>query len=93
MAGEGCLQLFLHRNPELSISKAESVCQARAQVSRSDVTKYFELLGEVLLPHGLINKPDSVYNIDETGLQINNRPEKVIDAKGSKMVANNTSGE
>lgn len=93
MAGEEWLQLFLHRNPELTIRKAEAVSLPRAEVCKANVDKYFQLLEETLVNHNLLNKPGSIYNVDETGLQLNSRPGNVIAAKGSKQVANITSAE
>ncbi|XP_023312222.1 CENP-B homolog protein 2-like [Anoplophora glabripennis] len=58
-----------------------------------DVQDYFKLLSDTLLEKNLINKPSNIFNIDETGLQLNNRPEYVVDEKGSKNVTAVTSGE
>lgn len=35
----------------------------------------------------LFNKPGSIWNVDETGLQLNVKPGMVVAAKGSKTVA------
>lgn len=52
-----------------------------------------EQLGNISEEHDLFNKPGHLYNMDETDLQLNNRPEHVIAEKGSKNVAAVTSGE
>lgn len=93
MAGDEWMQSFLRRNPELSIRKAEAVSLSRAETSRSDVEKYFQLLRDTLISHDLTEKPGNLYNVDETGLQLNSRPSSVIAARGSKLVANITSAE
>lgn len=41
----------------------------------------------------LIDKPGNIFNMDETGLQLNNKPGKVVALKGSKNVTSVTSGE
>lgn len=41
----------------------------------------------------MFNKPDSIFNVDETGLQVNNRTGYVVDQKGSKDVHAISSGE
>ncbi|CAH2100320.1 unnamed protein product [Euphydryas editha] len=41
----------------------------------------FELLLQVLTEHDLLNKPYRIFNVDETGVQLNNKPGKVIDMK------------
>lgn len=43
--------------------------------------------------HNLFDKPGHIFNMDETGLQLNNRPGFVLAEKGSKSVASVTSGE
>lgn len=35
----------------------------------------------------MLNKPSCIFNVDETGLQLNCRAEEVIAQKGSKVVA------
>lgn len=62
-------------------------------MSRENVKHYFELLGKILSDHGLHNRPSNIFNVDETGLQLNNKPAKVLAAKGSKNVSSITSGE
>lgn len=94
MAGEDWLRSFLRRNSDLSVRKSEGVSLARARgMNKKDVADYFELLGNILEEHNLFDKPGNVFNMDESGLQLNNRPEHVIAAKGSKNVAAVTSGE
>jgi hypothetical protein len=47
-------------------------------MNREDVNKCFDLLTTTLNEHGLIGKPASIYNVDETGLQLNNKVEKAV---------------
>nr|XP_022906536.1 uncharacterized protein LOC111418265 [Onthophagus taurus] len=93
-AGYDWLLSFLSRNPQLSIRQAEGVSIARAKgLNRETVDNYFQLLGNVLRENNLIDKLGHVFNMDETGLQLNNKPGKVIAIKGSKNVTSVTSGE
>ncbi|KAI4472189.1 hypothetical protein MML48_1g09561 [Holotrichia oblita] len=93
-AGYPWLESFLRRNKELAIRKSEGVSAARALgMNRKDVASYFSLLENTLTEHDLMNKPGSVFNMDETGLQLNNTPEHVVAIKGSKNVAAVTSSE
>ncbi|KAI4468034.1 hypothetical protein MML48_2g00008991 [Holotrichia oblita] len=55
-------------------------------MSREEVKDFFELLKETLTKNDLINSPGSIYNMDETGIQLNNKPGNVIATKGSKDV-------
>lgn len=93
-AGFPWLTLFLSRNPDLSIRKAEGVSLNRSQgMCRKDVEQYFSLLESTLIELNLLDKPGHIFNMDETGLQLNNKPGQVVAIKGSKNVAAITSGE
>lgn len=93
-AGYDWLSSFLVRNPELSIRQSEGVSIARAKgLNKIAVKEYFDLLKNVLEENGLIDKPGNIFNMDETGLQLNNKPGKVVALKGSKNVTSVTSGE
>lgn len=93
-AGYDWVQMFLKRNSDISLRKSEGVSYARSQgMNRAEVTAYFEMLERVLSDNGIINKPGHIYNMDESGLQLNNRPGHVLAEKGSKAVAMSTSTE
>lgn len=93
-AGYDWLSLFLTRHPDLSIRKAEGISIARVEgLSRKAVQGYFTLLESVMSEHQLFDKPGNVFNVDESGLQLNNKPGQVIAEKGSKSVTSITSGE
>ncbi|XP_018578361.1 uncharacterized protein LOC108916564 [Anoplophora glabripennis] len=62
-------------------------------MNKENVIKYFDLLQDILIEYNLIGKPGNIFNIDETGLQLNNKPGYVVAAKGSRSVSNVTSGE
>jgi len=94
LAGYDWLSSFLRRNPELSIRKAEALSRNRSVgMDREVVAKYFELLSSILEEHQLLGKPACLYNMDETGLQLNNRPGEVIAKRGSKVVSALTAAE
>ena len=56
------------------------------------VSKYFAALKEVLSSSELLDKPDRLWNMDETGLQLDVKPTKVVVKKGSKHLHSRTSG-
>ncbi|KAJ8932540.1 hypothetical protein NQ314_014590 [Rhamnusium bicolor] len=77
----------MKRHPELAVRKAQGLSTARAKgMTRQECAKYFELLGNVLRENNLLNTPQKIFNLDETGLQLNNNPGKVVTNKGAKMV-------
>lgn len=93
-AGYDWLQLFLSRHPDLSVRKSEGVSLARVHgMNRAEVQQYFNLLQTLLEEHVLFNKPGSILNMDESGLQLNSRPGAVVAEKGSKAVSVITSSE
>ncbi|XP_072401145.1 uncharacterized protein [Diabrotica undecimpunctata] len=53
---------------------------------KEEVNDYFNLLKKTLESLNPLNKPGNIYNVDELGLQMNNPPQEVIAAKGSKAV-------
>lgn len=83
MAGYNWLKSFVNRHKDLSVRKAEGVSTARAKgLSREVVANYFNLLQSPLEENDLFGKPECIFNVDETGLQLNNRPGEVLAAKG-----------
>lgn len=93
-AGYDWLNLFLRRHPDIAIRKAEGVSIARAShMNRENVNQFFQLLDKILSDNQLHDKPANIFNTDETGLQLNNKPCHVLAAKGSKNVSSITSGE
>lgn len=93
-AGDHWFRSFLERNPELSIRQSEGLSLARAQgLNRDEVRKFFDLLTSVLIENDLINKPSNIFNMDEMGIQMINKPGKVVAKKGLKDVHVLTSKE
>lgn len=62
-------ELFLKRNPDLNVRKAEGVSLARCQgMNKTEVTSYFNLLETTLEAAGIKNKPSHIFNMDESGM-------------------------
>lgn len=93
-AGNQWLRSFLDRNPDLSIRQAEGLSLARAKgMNREEVGNFFELLTKILTENNLIGRPGNIFNMDEAGIQIINKPSKVLAPKGAKDVHVLTSRE
>lgn len=88
MAGKEWLMGFRERNPNLSLRKAEGLSLARCNgLNREDVAEFFSLLRKTLEDADLMDKPQLIYNADESGCQLNNKPtRKVFAEKGSRAV-------
>ncbi|XP_039302962.1 jerky protein homolog-like isoform X1 [Solenopsis invicta] len=87
IAGKGWYRSFMRRNPTLSIRKPRGTSNARANaMNKEDIKNYFDLLKQCLNDNNLMNKPSNIYNMDESGLQLNNEPDVVVALKGSRNV-------
>lgn len=93
-AGYDWLQMFLNRNTDITLRKSEGVSLARVNaMNRSEVNAYFQLLESVVIQDNEMLPPNCVFNMDESGLQLNSRPGHVLAEKGSKAVSTVTSTE
>jgi hypothetical protein len=69
----------LRRNIDISVRKAENMSVARSvAMSKQTIEKYFTLLDTILTDNELYDKPGNIYNVDETGLQLNTRAGMVL---------------
>lgn len=87
MAGWEWMYSFLKRHPRLTVRKEENLSINRALgMNRNSVRKFFEILENKMTELNLRNKPDRVFNADESGLQMNTRGSHVLCQKGKKNV-------
>ena len=85
---------FKKRHPQLSVRRAESLSTARAiGMNRTVVHKHFDLLEETFHKYDLSQKPEMIYNADETGLSLCHQPGQIVAPKGKRNVYSTTSGE
>lgn len=70
------------RNPELR--------SPHGRGTRDNTNHYFDHLGRILQATGLLEKPHCLWNCDETGIQFQHKPQKVIAAKGTRAVSART---
>jgi hypothetical protein len=93
-AGKDWFCNFLRRNPELSIRKPQGLSLDRTEgMNREEVAGYYALLEKTLTDLQLMDEPNRIFNMDESGVQLNNEPQRVVAMKGSKNVHTVTSGE
>ena len=63
----------------LKIVKPQKLAIARAKSTSHEVLeRYYKELGSVLSTNNLENKPERIYNIDETGITTEHTPPKII---------------
>ncbi|CAK1598568.1 unnamed protein product [Parnassius mnemosyne] len=85
-AGYDWLQGFLRRNHDITLRKSEGVSLARSTaMNKLEVDAYFELLESILTVDDGVLKPSCIFNMDETGLQLNNRLGHVLAEKGETI--------
>uniref|UniRef100_A0A1B6KXW8 DDE-1 domain-containing protein n=1 Tax=Graphocephala atropunctata TaxID=36148 RepID=A0A1B6KXW8_9HEMI len=82
----------MHRHQRLSLRTPRSTSLSRATAfNRVTVGEFFTNLKEVMTKHKF--EPQSIFNIDETGVTTVHVPGRVITEKGSKEVSKVTLGE
>ncbi|KAJ8866680.1 hypothetical protein PR048_032541 [Dryococelus australis] len=81
MAGYAWISSLLERNREITVRQAEGLSLAREQgVSR------LELLELIRMEENLMDKPQNIFNMNESGIQLTNKPGKLVTTKGAKDV-------
>lgn len=94
MAGQDWFHRFMKRNKKLTIRKPEGLSRARIDgMKKEKVAEFFKTLETVVDNKNLRGKPECVYNVDETGIPLNNRPPNIIAQKGAKDVVSLTNVE
>ena len=90
----GWWEKFLKRNPTLSLRSGDSTAGVRMEaINRENLDNYFDLLRSVFDDFDFDKFPESIYNMDETGVPLCPRPPKVIARKGQKKIRYRTSGQ
>ena len=70
---------FLGRWPDLTIRKPQKLASSRAEgASREKLDRYFRELATFLTSNGLRERPERIYNIDETGVNPQHNPLNIV---------------
>lgn len=94
LAGDDWFKAFMKRHPNISLRKPEGLSRARAAgMNEQEVRKYFSILKGVMTDFNLFDKPQCIYNVDETGIPLNNRPVKIVSQRGKREVVSLTNVE
>ena len=90
---DGWLTRFKQRHPRMSLRCGDATAHIRmTAVSEENMLHYFSLLKNCLEENDLINHPERIYNMDETGVPLDPKPPKVFCQKGQKKVRYSSSG-
>ena len=92
LAGKDWYYGFLRRNPKISLRKPEPTSLNRIKAfNKESLQKFFENL-EVLMNKFKFS-PNNIFNVDETGINVVQKPSKVLATRGQKQVGAAVSGE
>ena len=85
---------FTKRHPEISLRKPEKLGNVRARMlNRVKVEQHFDDLEKLIDELNLREKPECIWNADESGKQFQHTPVKVVAKKGSRGVVGRTSDD
>jgi len=85
-AGYFWMQGFLRRHPELKVKRAEGLSAARAQaVNEVKIMHWFDQLKQVLMNANVLNMPEFIWNLDESGLQDVFQSKRAIGESGRQL--------
>ena len=91
---KGWWDRFRKRHPEISLRQAEPLSYARAAANNPKVIEaYFDLLEQTIAVNGLAHRPGQIFNCDETGMPLTQKPSKVVAGVGQKHPYAVTSGD
>ena len=90
---QGWWNRFMEQQKDLSFRRGGSISHVRMDaVNKETMDHYFSLLKDTLDEHNLRDKPEQIYNVDESGLPLDPKAPNVITQKGSKNVRYRQSG-
>ncbi|XP_076089673.1 uncharacterized protein LOC143060241 [Mytilus galloprovincialis] len=93
-AGYDWWQGFRDRHPCLSVRIPEVLSAARSSMLNPNViSAYFQKLGTFMDKLNIKDKPQQIFNADETGVSTVHDPSKVVGKRGKQSVHSKTSGE
>ena len=83
----------MNRQPQLSLRKGDPTANVRMDcLTKETIDKYFDLLKDTLVENNLMESPNRIYNVDETGMPLNHSAPKIVTGRGHKKVRYGTSG-
>ena len=85
---------FKLRHPNLSLRMGNATGHVRMNATTAEnLTNYLDLLEQVLDENGLKDYPERIYNMDESGVPLDPKPQKVIAARGVRKIRYRCSGD
>lgn len=79
---------FMNRWDQLKAVKPQKLGLQRAKTaSKEALNSYFEELGNIIFTNQLVDAPERIWNIDESGFSTEHSPPKIVCAKDTKAQA------
>lgn len=92
MPGRTWIRAFLKRHPKVSCRHPEPLPTSRAMgCSEQHLDKWFKDFGDFLKENDLLNKPEQIWNADESGFPLHHRSGTILAPRGSKSLYSITS--
>jgi hypothetical protein len=93
-AGKDWFAGFMKSNDDISFRKPEGLSKARVQgMNKKAVEDYFVLYQNLCTEVHIPEKPQIIFNMDETGFPLNNISPKIVATKGAREVVKFTNVE
>ena len=93
IVSDGWFRRFMQRLPHLSYRRGDPTVNVRMNcLTKEVISDYFDLLKEVLTENQLLNSPNRIYNVDETGIALDGHAPRIVAKRGQKKVRYRTSG-
>lgn len=94
--GRKWMKLYLRRHPSITKRHAEVISKARAAVTEHKIRQWFEELRQFLEDANstdLMNNPDRIFNLDETGVQMCPKAGLILGPKNYRATYDIASGK
>ena len=90
----GWWQSFCGRHPNLTLRAPAPLSKARIEASNSVMlTRYFDMLEEVLMENDLLDHPCQIFNMDESGMPLDPPHVKCVSKRGERNPVAPSSGD
>ena len=85
---DGWFRRFLERQPQLTLRNGDRTAFVRMSAMQNNeaLDSYFRELKRIFDEHKLLDKPENIYNVDETGMPLDHRTPRILAKKGQKKV-------
>ena len=87
IVSDGWFRRFMQRQLHLSYRRGNPTANIQMNCLTKEVmSDYFDLLKEVLVENQLLNSPNRIYNVDETGIALDGHASRIVAKRGQKKV-------